>query len=77
LRLAIGNEASEADIRTFTRRFGCQVRDSYGSTEGVIIVRRDATMPAGALGLADESVKVFDPETARECPARSSTTSGG
>ena len=42
LRLAIGNEASEHDIREFARRFGCNVRDSYGSTEGVIIIRRDA-----------------------------------
>ncbi|MDZ7675417.1 MAG: AMP-binding protein [Acidimicrobiales bacterium] len=68
LRLAIGNEASEHDIREFARRFDCQVRDSYGSTEGVIIVRRDASMPAGALGRADESVKVLDPETGDECP---------
>ncbi len=43
LRLAIGNEASEPDIRSFARRFRCAVRDSYGSTEGVIIIRRDAT----------------------------------
>jgi fatty-acyl-CoA synthase len=68
LRLAIGNEASEHDIREFARRFGCNVRDSYGSTEGVIIVRRDPTMPAGALGTADESVKVLDPETGEVCP---------
>lgn len=68
LRLAIGNEASEQDIREFARRFDCHVRDSYGSTEGVIIIRRDPTMPAGALGTANESVKVLDPETGDECP---------
>lgn len=68
LRLAIGNEASEADIRRFAERFGCTVRDSYGSTEGVIIVRRDPSMPAGALGLADDEVQVLDPETGAECP---------
>jgi len=68
LRLAIGNEASEHDIREFARRFDCQVRDSYGSTEGVIIVRRDPSMPAGALGTADDSVKVLDPDTGEECP---------
>ena len=68
LRLAIGNEASEHDIRAFARRFGCHVRDSYGSTEGVIIIRRDPSMPAGALGTADDSVKVLDPETGDECP---------
>ena len=68
LRIAIGNEASEPDIREFARRFDCQVRDSYGSTEGVIIIRRDPSMPAGALGTADDSVKVLDPETGAECP---------
>ncbi len=68
LRLAIGNEASEHDIREFATRFDCQVRDSYGSTEGVIIIRRDASMPAGALGTANDSVKVLDPDTREECP---------
>jgi fatty-acyl-CoA synthase len=68
LRLAIGNEASEHDIREFARRFDCHVRDSYGSTEGVIVIRRDPSMPPGALGTANDSVKVLDPETRQECP---------
>jgi fatty-acyl-CoA synthase len=68
LRLAIGNEASFNDIREFARRYDCQVRDSYGSTEGVIIIRREASMPAGALGAADDSIVVLDPETGEECP---------
>lgn len=68
LRLAIGNEASARDIREFARRFGCTVRDSYGSTEGIIIIRRDPSMPEGALGSASPSVKVLDPETGEECP---------
>jgi fatty-acyl-CoA synthase len=68
LRLAVGNEASEQDIKTFARRFGCAVRDSYGSTEGVVIIRRDPSMPTGALGLAADSVKVLDPASGDECP---------
>jgi fatty-acyl-CoA synthase len=68
LRLAIGNEASEHDIREFARRYRCDVRDSYGSTEGVIIVRRDPSMPVGALGKAAETVKVLNPDTGDECP---------
>ena len=68
LRLAIGNEASVQDIREFARRFDCAVRDSYGSTEGIIIVRRDPSMPEGALGSANSSVKVLDAETHAECP---------
>jgi fatty-acyl-CoA synthase len=69
LRLAIGNEASEHDIHEFARRYGCDVRDSYGSTEGVIVIRREARMPLGALGKAADTVKVLNPETNEECPA--------
>jgi fatty-acyl-CoA synthase len=68
IRLAMGNEASSRDIREFARRFGCAVRDSYGSTEGIIIIRRDPSMPEGALGTADPTVKVLDPETGVERP---------
>jgi fatty-acyl-CoA synthase len=65
---AFGNEASEEDIREFSRRFDCVVRDSYGSTEGLVVIRRDASMPPGALGTADDTVRVYDPETGEECP---------
>jgi fatty-acyl-CoA synthase len=68
LRLAIGNEASARDIKEFARRFGCTVRDSYGATEGIIIVRRDPSMPEGALGVTAASVKVVDAASGRECP---------
>jgi len=68
LRLAIGNEASESDIRNFAARFHCQVRDSYGSTEGMIIIRRDESMPRGSIGRADDSIAIYDPDTGRECP---------
>jgi len=68
LRIAIGNEASSRDIKDFARRFGCNVRDSYGSTEGIIIIRRDPSMPEGALGTSESTVKVLDPETGQECP---------
>ena len=68
LELAIGNEASESDIRDFAARFGCQVRDSYGSTEGMIIIRRDETMPRGSIGRGDDSIAVYDAETGSECP---------
>ncbi len=68
LQLAIGNEASESDIREFAARFHCEVRDSYGSTEGMVIIRRDASMPRGSLGRGDDTVAVYDPETERECP---------
>jgi acyl-CoA synthetase (AMP-forming)/AMP-acid ligase II len=68
LRLALGNEASSRDIKEFARRYGSDVRDSYGSTEGIIIIRRDPSMPEGALGSAEPSVRLLDPETGAECP---------
>lgn len=68
LRFAFGNEASASDIVDFGERFGCTVRDSYGSTEGVIIIRRDPAMPDGALGSAEDTVRVLDPDTGAECP---------
>lgn len=68
LRVAVGNEASLRDIREFARRFDATVRDSYGSTEGIIIIRRDPSMPDGALGRPDPTVRVLDATTGQECP---------
>jgi len=68
LRHAIGNEASVRDIKEFARRFGCTVRDSYGSTEGIIIIRRDPSMPSGALGKGESTLRVLDSDTHQECP---------
>ena len=73
---AFGNEASEEDIREFSRRFDCVVRDSYGSTEGLVVIRRDASMPPGALGTADANVRVYDAETGEECPRAEFDTAG-
>lgn len=76
LRVVIGNEASVRDINGFASRFGCQVRDSYGSTEGIIIIRRADGMPDTALGQAPGTVKVIDPDTERECPPARFDSSG-
>ncbi|MDF1604100.1 AMP-binding protein [Nocardioides sp. YIM 152315] len=68
LRIAFGNEASERDIAAFSRRFGCQVVDSFGSSEGEIRINRTPATPAGSLGVAPEGIVVVDPETLAECP---------
>ncbi|MCR6032812.1 AMP-binding protein [Nocardioides sp. zg-579] len=68
LRIAFGNEASERDIAEFSRRFGCRVIDSFGSSEGEIHVMRTPETPPGSLGVAPEGTVVLDPETLRECP---------
>ena len=68
LRIAFGNEASERDIAEFSRRFGCQVIDSFGSSEGEIRVMRTPDTPSGSLGVAPEGTVVLDPDTLLECP---------
>ena len=66
LRLGIGNEANEDDVERFTRRFGVEIRENFGSTEGGITILRVPGQPKGALGVA-EGVKVLDPGTGEEC----------
>ena len=68
LRIAFGNEASERDIAEFSRRFGCRVIDSFGSSEGEIRIMRTPDTPSGSLGRAPEGTVVLDPETLAECP---------
>lgn len=68
LRIAFGNEANERDIAEFSRRFGCAVIDSYGTSEGEITIRRTPETPSGSLGVAGEGTVVLDPGTLRECP---------
>lgn len=66
LKLGIGNEANEDDVERFSRRFGVEVRENFGSTEGGITIVRVPRQPKGALGVA-EGVKVLDPVTGEEC----------
>lgn len=62
VRIAFGNEGSPEVVSSFARRFGIEVIDSYGATEGGIAVNRDATTPPTALGRPADSVKVVDDE---------------
>jgi fatty-acyl-CoA synthase len=66
LRLGLGNEANEDDVGRFSQRFGVEIRENFGSTEGGITILRVPGQPKGALGVA-ETVKVLDPESGREC----------
>jgi fatty-acyl-CoA synthase len=49
-------------VETFARRFGLDVIDAYGATEGGVAVNRDAEQRVGALGQVAENVKVVDEE---------------
>jgi fatty-acyl-CoA synthase len=68
LRLMFGNEGAPADVVDFAERFGCEVVDAYGSTEGGIEVPRPPDTPAGALGRLDGGLAVLDPDTGKRCP---------
>ncbi|MAG31189.1 MAG: acyl-CoA synthetase [Deltaproteobacteria bacterium] len=68
LRMAFGNEGAEHDLERFAERFGCEVIDSYGSTEGGIAITRTPDMPVGALGIAPPGTLVLDPDSQQECP---------
>jgi fatty-acyl-CoA synthase len=68
LRIAYGNEGAPGDLARFAERFGCQVIDGFGSTEGGVSVSRVPGTPPGALGRLADGVAVLDPQTGRPCP---------
>ncbi|MCY3863067.1 MAG: AMP-binding protein [bacterium] len=68
LRIVFGNEGAVHDLERFSRRFGVPVEDSYGSTEGGVSVSRTPDTPPNALGRADETVKILNPDTGEEAP---------
>jgi fatty-acyl-CoA synthase len=63
----IGNEGSAQDVARFSERFGVDVADNYGSTEGGVTVMRTPGQPDGALGRLPEGALVVDPETGTPC----------
>jgi len=70
LRIAFGNEGSPQVVAEFARRFGVEVIDAYGATEGGVAVNRDAEHRDGALGLAGPGVKVVDEDGTEKPPAQ-------
>ncbi|CAM3346248.1 AMP-binding protein [Nocardioides dubius] len=69
LELAFGTEASEVDVARFSQRFGCDVMEGYGLSEGVFRINRTPDTPSGSLGAAvGVDVRVLDEETGVECP---------
>ena len=70
LRSGQGNEGSPLDLRRFSERFGCLLRDGYGSTEGCVTIARTPDTPFAALGRPrSETMCIVNPETLEECPA--------
>jgi fatty-acyl-CoA synthase len=67
LTRVFGNEGAPADLERFATRFGCQVLDGFGSTEGGISITKTDDTPPGALGRsAGGDVRVLDSETGEE-----------
>jgi fatty-acyl-CoA synthase len=61
-----GNEGAPADLTRFAERFGCQVMDGFGSTEGGISISRTPDTPAGSLGRGIGDIRVLDSDTGAE-----------
>lgn len=67
LRRIFGNEAPARDRQAFSRRFGCDVTDGYGSTEGGVRLALPDDLPVNAIGRATEGVAVIDTSTGEPC----------
>ncbi len=68
LRVAFGNEGGNRDIELFAARFGCEVVDGFGSTEGGVTVNRTPDSPPNSLGVPGPGVTILDPATMEPCP---------
>lgn len=63
-----GTEASPEDKVEFVRRFGAELFEGYGSSEGAGSVRLDPNTPEGALGRpAHAEIAVVNAETREDC----------
>lgn len=62
LRLAYGNEGSPQVVESVSARFGVDVVDVFGSTEGAIALDRSGNPPRGSIGALREDVAIVDPE---------------
>jgi fatty-acyl-CoA synthase len=70
LTRGFGTEASPEDQNEFRRRFGAELYEGYGSSEGGAVAKPDPAAPPGALGRpAHHDVVVVDPETLAPCAA--------
>lgn len=63
-----GTEASPDDQKEFRRRFGAELFEGYGSSEGGGAVVLAPDMPPGALGRpAHQGVAIVDPDSLNDC----------
>ncbi|MGH9187957.1 MAG: AMP-binding protein [Acidimicrobiales bacterium] len=67
LRVAYGNEGSPQVVDTIARRFGVDVIDAFGATEGGVVLDREPPLERGAAGRLAPGVKIVT-EAGDECP---------
>ncbi|MET9488453.1 AMP-binding protein [Nocardia sp. NPDC006630] len=69
LRIAFGTEAAPRDRDEFARRFGVRPVESYGSSEGGVVIRLSPDSPPNSLGRAPEfmNIEIHD-EHGKQCP---------
>jgi len=60
LRIAYGNEGAPQLVEAFSTRFGVEVIDAFGATEGGLAVNRGDDDPPGAMGKAGPGIAVVD-----------------
>lgn len=68
LRIAFGNEGARVDLDRFRDRFGCQVVDSFGSSEGGVTMGSGPGAPPGSIGKLLSDVDILDRRTAQPVP---------
>ncbi|ORA48640.1 acyl-CoA synthetase [Mycolicibacterium chubuense] len=77
LQRGFGTEASPEDQKEFRRRFGAELFEGYGSSEGGAVAVPDPAAPSGALGRpAHPDVVVVDPGTGTPCPPAALSATG-
>jgi fatty-acyl-CoA synthase len=64
LRVAFGNEGAPVIVEEFSRRFGVDVIDTFGATEGGVAILRSEESPPGSVGLAGPGIRIVDEEGA-------------
>ena len=62
LRIAFGNEGSPHVVEAAARRFGIEIVDVFGSTEGAIALDRTGGPPRGSVGRLRQGIAVVDPD---------------
>ncbi|MET9266729.1 AMP-binding protein [Amycolatopsis sp. NPDC004079] len=69
LEVAFGSEAAPGESAEFRRRFGCEVREGYGSSEGGLRIVPEPDAPPNALGRPAPGMRAeIRDQDNRECP---------